>query len=314
LGYGVAGGVGGFALAAVCILLISTFVAGQGNRTGEVRAGDLFKFQAYLLLFTFVLNLLQKVDLILIKALSSTDAAVASKNAAYYSAAINVANITYQIIISIAFVIFPLISHVTFVNDRPRAQVYISNALRYTLIIMALTASLFSANAGEVLRVIYPGDYQAGSDALAIVAFGMLFFGLLYVITTIISASGRPTVSLMIGAATLATSAALNAALIPALGLRGAAIGTTAAMLFGAIAGGAYLLVKFGALILPLSLARITASSALVYLASLLFTPTSRVLIVIKLAGLSLLYLVSLVVSKEVGRSELEMLKKVLKK
>src|SRR5262245_52784670 len=169
LGYGVAGGVGGFALAAVCVLLVSAFVAGSGNRTGEVRAGDLLKFQAYLLGFTFVLNLLQKVDLILIKALSSDDALLASKNAGYYSAAINIANISYQVIISVTFVVFPLVSQATFAQDRLRTQSYISNTLRYTLMIMALTASLFSANAREVLGVVYPtypDDYRVASGAL----------------------------------------------------------------------------------------------------------------------------------------------------
>lgn len=314
LGYGVAGGVGGFAVAAACVLLVSAVVAGKGNRTGEVRASDLLRFQAYLLLFTFVLNLLQKVDLMLVKALSSPDATTASSNAGYYSGALNVANITYQVIISVTFVIFPLVSQVTFVNDRQRTQLYISNTLRYTLMIMALTASLFSANASEVLRVIYPDQYQTGSGALSIVAFGMLFFGLLYVITTIISASGRPTVSLLIGVVTLATSAALNAALIPNYGLRGAALGTTAAMLVGAICGATYLLVNFGALMPKSSFARIATCAAMVYAASFAVIPTSRAMIVLKLAALSAIYFAGLLVSREIGRGDLEAVKKVIKK
>ncbi|HXG66156.1 MAG TPA: oligosaccharide flippase family protein, partial [Blastocatellia bacterium] len=226
LGYGVAGGVGGFALAAASVLIISALLAGRGQRKGEVRAGDLLKFQAYLLLFTLVLNLLQKVDLMLVKALSSPDASIASVNAADYGAAINLANLTYQIIISVTFVIFPLVSQATFANDRRSTQVYISNTMRYTLMIMALVATLFSANAGEVMHVIYPQAYQTGSGALAVVAYGMLLFGMLHVATTIISASGRPVASLIVGALTLAASAALNAMLIPRYGLVGAAIGT----------------------------------------------------------------------------------------
>lgn len=314
LGYGVAGAVGGFALASAAVLLISAAVAGKGNPATEVRLPNLFKFQAFLLLFTLVLSLLQKVDLILIKALSTLDAKLASENAAEYGAAINVANITYQVIISATFVIFPLVSEATFAGDRLRTRSYISNTLRYTLIIMALTATLFSANASEVLHVIYPDEYQAGSRALSVVAFGMLFFGLLYVITTIISASGRPTVSLIIGAVTLCTSAALNAALIPTHGLVGAAVGTTVAMIAGAIAGSGYLLVKFGALLPVLSLARITLCAGFVYAASLVVTPTSRLAMVVQLAVLALLYFGALVLSKEIGRGEMEMLKRVIRR
>jgi stage V sporulation protein B len=313
-GFGVAGGVGGFALAAACVLALSVVAAGRGERRGDVRIKDLFKFQAYLLLFTLVLNLLQKVDLILIKALSSSDATTASNNAGYYGAAVYLANLTYQVIISVTFVIFPLVSQATFANDRSRTQGYVANTLRYTLIIMALLATLLSANAGEVLRVYYPNDYQTGSAALAVVAYGMLFFGLLYVITTIISASGRPNVSLLVGAATLVVSVALNAILIPAYGLTGAAIGTTASMFLGVVMGGGYLLAKYGALMPRLSLLRIAACAALIYLASFMFTPASKLMIIIKLALLSLVYVIALVASRELGRDDLAAMKKVLKK
>jgi stage V sporulation protein B len=317
LGYGVAGGVGGFVMAAASVLLISALAASGGNRQGDIRISDLFKFQAYLLLFTLVLNLLQKVDLNLVKALSATDAEVASMNAAYYGAAINVANITYQVIISVTFVIFPLVSQATWASDRARAQMYISNTLRYTLMIMALTATLFSANAREVLQVIFPThpfDYRAGSGALAALAFGMLFFGLLYVITTIITASGRPKVSLAVGAVTLASSATLNALLIPRHGLVGAGVGTTVAMAAGAFIGGGYLMAKFGPLVSALSVARITACAGVVYAASLVISLESKLMIVAQLALLSLIYFALLVVTKEIGRTDLEAVKKIIKR
>lgn len=314
LGFGVAGGIGGFAMAAACVLALSAFAAGKGGRQGEVRARDLFAFQFYLLLFTLVLNLLQKVDLILIKALSSPDALVASDNAGSYGAAIYIANLTYQVIISATFVIFPLVSQSTFADDRERTKTYVSNTLRYTLMIMALLATVFSANAGSVMHVIFPKDYQAGAPVLAVAAFGMLFFGLIYVMTTIITASGRPTVSLIVGFVTLAANAGLNALLIPRYGIRGAAIGTTASMMSGAFIGGGYLLARFGALMPAISLLRIVLCSGVIYAASIAFTPESKVLIIGKLAALCIVYAIALVVVREIGRDDLADLKRVLKK
>ncbi len=314
LGYGVAGGIAGFALAAGIVLLLSAIIARGGARRGEVRASDLFRFQAYLLLFTFVLNLLQKVDLILVKALSSADSIAASENAAYYGAAINVANITYQVIISVTFVIFPLVSQSTFADDRRQTKAYISNTLRYSLMIMALLATLFSANAREVLQVVYPLDYQPASAALVFIAYGMLLFGMFQVITTIISASGRPAVSLGIAALTLATSAALNYALIPSCGLAGAGLATTIAMFVGVIAGGGYLLARFGALMPLWSFARIAFCAGLVYAASLALALQSKMIILVQLAALSLVYFAALVFTKEIGRGDLEAIKKVFRK
>lgn len=312
LGYGVAGALSGFVMAAACILGVSAMVAGKGEGEGSVRGGDLLRFQGILFLFTFVLNLLQKVDLLLIKALSSSDAIEASKNAAYYSAATAIANLTYQIIISVTFVIFPLISHATFASERARTRLYITNTLRYTLMMMALAATLFSANASEVLQVIYPEPYQAGTPALSILALGMLLFGLVAVMTTIISASGRPAISLAVGCVTLATSAGLNAVLIPRYGLRGAAVATTAAMLVGAVTGGAYLWKRFGPLVPALSALRIAGCSALVYVMSVLVSPASKLLIIVQLVGASLAYLVGLVVSREIGREEIVGLRKIV--
>jgi len=311
LGFGVTGSVGGFALAAASALVISAIIARGGDHKGKARAGQLLKFQSYLLLFTFVLTLLQRVDLMLIKALSSPDATTASENAAYYSAAVDIANITYQIIVSVTFVIFPLISQSTFADDRARTQSYISKTLRYTLMVMALTATLFSSSASGVLRVIYRETYQAGSPALRIVAFGMLFFGLLYIVTTIISASGQPGVSLLLGVITLVTSTALNALLIPSQGLVGAAAATTISMLVGTVLACAYLWRRFRTLMTFTSTLRIAACAGVVYGASLLFSPASKVLVIAQLIGLSVTYVIVLVLSGELGRNDLRLIARV---
>jgi stage V sporulation protein B len=314
LGFGVMGGIGGFALAAASVLALSAIFAGKGYRQGEVQAVDLFKFQSNILLFTLLLNLLQKVDLVLVKALSSPDATLASINAGDYSAAVDIANITYQIIISITFVVFPLVSQSTFADEKEKTRSYISNTVRYSLMIMAIVATLFSANAKAVLSLAFTAAYQPGSGALSVVAYGMLFFGMLYVLTTIISASGQPKVSLMIGAVTLAASATLNYLLIPAYGLTGAGVSTTAAMLFGAVIASVYLLMKFNVLMPWLSAVRILGCAALVYAVSLSFSTTSKILILVKLAALGLLYVIALVISRELGRGDLSALKRVMKK
>lgn len=313
MGLGVAGGIGGFALAAASVLALSAIVAGKGDRVKQFRVKDLLQFQSYLLLFTLAINLLQKTDLILIKALSSSDPLTASENAGTYGAAVNVANITYQVIISATFVIFPLVSQSTFARDRERTQSYVSNTLRYTLMIMALLATLFSANASGVLSLVYPQSYQAGAAALGIVAYGMLLFGFLYVATTIISASGHPGASLLIGLGALAVSAALNWLLIPAHGLAGAAVATTAAMLAGSGVAAVYLWRKFGALMPLWSAVRIAVCAGAIYGASLLFFTSSKPLVVAKLVALSVSYLAALIVSGEVGRNDLRMITQVIR-
>jgi stage V sporulation protein B len=314
LGYGVAGGVSGFAMAAAGVLLLSAIVAGRGHSEEEVRSRELLKFQSYLILFTLVLNLLQRIDLLLVKSLSSPDATIASANAGYYGAATNLANITYQVIISVTFVIFPLVSRASFAEDRSQTQSYISNTVRYTLMIMAGVATLFSANASEALRAAYRPEYQAATGALAIIAWGMLAFGLVHVLTTIITASGRPRVSLTIGFATLGVSAGLNAVLIPRYGIAGAAAGTTIAMFIGAGSCSGYLLAKFGALVRPASVLRIALASGALYAVSILISAGSRIFIAAELVALGAGYVVLLFALGELGRDDIRLIRRVLGK
>ena len=312
LGYGVSGAVAGFALAAASVLLLSAFVAGKGSRKGAVRQSDLFRFQAYLLVSTLVINLLQRADLFLVKARSSSEAATASANAGYYAAATALAGVTYQIIISVTFVIFPLVSQATFAGDRAKTRMYISSTMRYTLMIMALVATLLSANSAEVLHVVYSDNYLVGAAALSVVAYGMLLFGMLYVLTTIISASGHPRVSLLIGTCTLAASGALNFVLIPSYGLTGAAVGTTAAMFVGAAVSGGYVRWTLGAFLPWASAFRIAVCALGVFVVSKLLVPGSRLLIVVQLVAMAAVYVAGLIVTGELSRDDLKAARRVV--
>jgi O-antigen/teichoic acid export membrane protein len=259
------------------------------------------------------MNLLQKTDLILVKAVSASDPVTAATNAGYYGAAVNVANITFQLIVSIAFVIFPLVSEATFNRDTETTQVYIANTLRAVLIIMAVVATLFSANSRSVLVLLYPRDYQEASQALAILAFGAMLFGLFYVTTTIITASGKPLVALGFGSVALVANAAFNLILIPRYGLSGAAAGVVASMLLGVLGSLTYLGWNYGRILPVPSLIRLAICAGVVYAASLSFTPSSRLLILAKLTGLGVLFLVLLVITREIKKSDLAAVRGIVK-
>jgi len=313
LGYGVWGGVGGFVLAAGAILLIASIAARDSGGGQQFHVRRLFAFQFYLLASTLIMNLLQKTDLILVKAVSASDPVVAATNAGYYGAAVNVANITFQLIVSITFVIFPLVSEATFNRDVETTKVYVANTLRAVLIIMALVATLFSANSRSVLVLLYPRDYQEANQALAILAFGALLFGLFYVTTTIITASGKPLVSLAFGSGALVANAAFNLFLIPRYGLSGAAGGVVASMLLGVLGSLIYLGWNYGRILTVPSLIRLGICAGVVYAASLGFTPSSRLLIIAKLAALGVLFLILLLITREIKKSDVAAMKGIVR-
>lgn len=324
-GYTLTGAIGGFAAAAFAVLVVAALVVGVGGRSSgsPVGFGGLLQFQLALIAFLLVNNLLMKTDLLIVKATISSDPLVASQAAGAYGAALDFAYIVFQIILSITFVVFPLVSEATFRDDLDVVRGYVRETLRATLVIAALPAALFSANAAEVLRLVYPAEYVAGAPALRIVAIGMLSFAVITVLTSVISSGGRPWVSVGIVAVTLALDAGLNLALIPRLGLAGAALATTIAMFGGAAGCVAFVRLRYGAR-LPLgTFARVAVAAIAVYALSLALPSDAflermgigglavKAAVAAEFAVMGVVYLAALIVTREIGAAEWKLLRRI---
>jgi O-antigen/teichoic acid export membrane protein len=324
-GLGLMGAISGFVAAAFVVLVVAIFVVGRRSGGGESPVGfrGLLGFQTALIVFLLVYNLLMKTDLLLIKALISTDPDAASKAAGVYGAALDFAYTIFQVILSLTLVVFPLVSEATFKADAETVRGYIRQALRATLAISALPAVLFSANAAHVLGIIYPQEYVAGAPVLRIVAFGMLAFAVMTILTTVISSSGRPMVSVCAVAGTLALDAGLNAAFIPRWGMAGAALATTIAMTAGAVGCSVYVRARFGASARLATLLRVAIAAGVVYALSLVapvgeivagqgFAPlVAKAAVVVQFAVLGVVYIALLFALREIGGDEVRMARKI---
>jgi stage V sporulation protein B len=325
LGFGLGGAITGFVVAAFVVLVVAALFVGGRERGGgaPVSLRDLLGFQSTLLVFLLLYNFLMKTDLFLVKRLVSADEDVASKAAGVYGAALDFAFLIFQVIVSLTLVLFPLVSEATFKADAGAVRLYVRQALRATLVISALPAALFSANAAHVLGIVYPQEYQAGAPALRVVAFGMLSFAVVTILTTVISSSGRPAVSVWLVAGTLAVDFGLNATFIPRWGLGGAAVATTLAMTAGAVGCAVYVRARYGATVPWATLLRVGIATAVVYAASLVlpageiaaregFGPlVSKVAVVAQFAVLGLVYLGLLFATREIGAEEARMARKI---
>lgn len=320
------GAILGFGVAVIIVFLLSPFVAGKAvNQQTEHKpsVSAFLRFQSELLGAILVSNLLQRADLILIKKYISSDSVTANQMAGYYTALMTIAGVTYQAIVSAAFIIFPIISQASFEQQTEAMKGYIRQTTKYTLMLMALSATVFSANAPVVLEILYRKEYAVGAPALAIAAYGLLFFGLIYILTTIISSSGKPRVSLLVGGATLIASVLLNIFLIPKFGLVGAAAATTIAMFIGVILASSYIYHSFKACFDIKSTISVVVAAASMYLvASILPTniiniATGKLSILINFAfqaGIqTTVYLGVLIVAREIGLKEVNLIRKVIK-
>lgn len=305
-GFSVMGVMTGFSLAAAAVMIAAALVVGmRGGVGGWPLRKRLYTMMIPLMLYTFVLNLLLSVDLWILGAVSPMS------SAGDYTAAQVIARIPYQAMLSVTFVVFPLISRSTFEGDRETTQGYVRVTLRYSLIALGGMVSVIGAAASDVIVVPYPEVYRSAGPTLAVLSTGMLFFALFTIIGSMLNGAGRTTLALALGLVTLGVDVGLCYALIPSYGPIGAGYATTGAMGVGSLLGLSALWRRFGAGLPLWTIARVALAAGAVVGVAWVLPPTGRLITIAKCLLLMFVYAAVLLASRELGRGDLARVRKV---
>ncbi|MCA9664028.1 MAG: oligosaccharide flippase family protein [Myxococcales bacterium] len=329
LSLGALGAVGGFVGAAFVVLLASALVVGLPRPRGErFAASEIVRFMARLFVYNLALNLLLRVDLLLIKRMSgalsgaasaAARAKAASTTAGFYASAQYIAFIPYQAIVAVAFVIFPLVSRTTFDEDLATTQAYIRKTLRLSLIFVAGLAATLCANPEALLGVPFPAPYRVAAPALRLLAAGMIGFSMFTIINTVLNGAGRTTLAILsgvltLGGAALANYLAIGSAATPAEAMARAAAASAGAMLVGSLVAGLLLYRTFRAGIAPLTLLRVAIAAGAAVALGWLLPEVSKVVTLAESALVFVAYLVVLVITGELGKRELAEIKRLVRR
>lgn len=330
LGIGALGAVAGFAVAATSIVTVALIWVGWGRRGRSVPLSRWLAFMAPIWVYQIFLNGILMIDIQVLKRTvtelalegsASTQAAVdlANQYVAYYRAAQTFAFVPYQLILSMTFIVFPMISRATTVGDRRAAQATIQNAMRLSLILLILVAAPISGAAHGVVRLAYPADYVAGAPALSVLIFGVAAFALFAVAATAISGAGRPSIAAAIAGFALVTVAVANRSLILRAGLgpdtvRAAAFGTVIGMVVAVVGAAIAVRVRFGAFIPMTTWARGAAATAAAFFAAHAIPNDSPVLAIVALAAGFIAALAVLVLTRELTLTDWAALKQITRR
>lgn len=329
--------VGAFVLAAALILLLSVFVVGlpkQAPGTAALPVGRMVGFMASLMVYLAAINVLMFLDGWWLKRLC-TEAALALGGApaevkasvdglvGVYGAAQTVARLPYQLIVAVAFVVFPVLSTPALQADRARTQRYVTATLRYSLVaVLAMVVGL-GVRPTATLRLLYQPEYATGAGALSILLAAYVCFSLLTITGTITNSLGRTKQTAALGVVTAAlTAVSVQLSIRSGLAaheqpLRAAALGLLVGMGVGLFLNLGLLWKEFRATLPPLTLLR-SGVALLVCLSVGKVWPAagtpgllgSKVGTLI-CAGLSaVLYLVLLVVLRELSLGELRSMRR----
>jgi stage V sporulation protein B len=238
----------------------------------------------------------------------------------YYAAVQNLARLSYQAIIAATFVVFPLVSRSTFTDDKDTTRRYIEVTVRYSLIFASAIAVAMAANPANVLGIVYAPEYATtGGPALALLAVGNIAFSVFAIAGTILNGAGHTRHATITAAVTLAIAAAGNLIAIPLAMDSGhvlevAAGVTGASMLIGATTTGLMLRRQLGAFLPIVSLGRIVVAAAVAIGVGRVLPFHGRLMAIVGAAMVAGVFLIVLVVTRELGARDLEAIKAVRRK
>jgi stage V sporulation protein B len=193
----------GFVIAAACIVPIAIRSSGLGRR-GPADAPWAPKPARYLLellpmsgaqLFT---NLLMQSDISILGRFTSEGAMAAGLGAAdadrwvaYYRACQLFAFLPYQLLFSITQVLFPMLARAKADGDREAVKRYVAQGSRLGAIACGLLVSVIAALPGPMVAFAYPADYAPhAAHALRVLALGQGAFAVLGIALTILTSLG----------------------------------------------------------------------------------------------------------------------------
>ena len=328
LGFGAVGAVAGFATAAVIILLIALVVAKTGSPGKHSPWRTWFAFMAPLWLYQACLNGILQVDVSILSrtAIEASLAAgtvaeeasrVGDRLGGFYRAAQTFAFVPYQLILSVTFVVFPLVAKATSGGDPEAARATIRRAMRFSLLVLLAFAAPMAGAAEGVIRIAYTAEYLPAAQALRVLVLGLVPFALFVIAATAVSGAGRPFASAIIAGLSLVVLVIAVRGLIALSGpgeaaLVAAATGTSIGAAVALIAVGAVSMKLFGAFIPPASVLRGLTAAAVGGGVAWGVPHASRIMAIVALAAGFAAYGVALLLLRELTGAELTTARDIL--
>jgi len=328
IGWGVGGAVGGFAAAAFLIMGIAAGVVGWHQPIDGPTGREYASFAFALMLYTLIVNLVLSIDLYFLQGMSSRaaiasglapDAAEKVSNAlsGQYKAVQVFAFIPYQLIISVTFVVFPLVSRSTYLKDQEATRETVRQTMRFALVVIAGFAAVLSANPKPILALIYRSEYWAAAPALRILAWGIAAFGLMTVASTILNGAGLAREALLVATVTLILVclfqlAFLSGAPADTQALTATAWASTAGMTLGLLISGGVLYRKLRAFWAWSSVIRTAIAVAAAMAVGILIPDRSKLMTLVECIAVFGVYVAVLAILREFKASELVFLKRLV--
>lgn len=318
----------GFVLAAALVLLAALFTTGIGRRGGNHPSfRSYFSFLVPLLFGQTLLNLLFQADGLLLRRFAAEAAEraglgfqAADPFVGAYRAAQLFGFLPYQLLMSVTFILFPLLASARAEGDLARVREYVRSGLRLAVLLACLmTSVLFAVPEGLIALVIGQDAALLGAPALRVLSIGLGFLAILGVMTSALNSLGGERGSLGVTACALllvvslcflfARGGELNAEL-----LTRTAIATSLGLLLATLLAGGLLLRRTGGVVSTWTLIRSGFALAVSAGLGTHFARTGVVGTLVTALAVVVLHLLLLILTRELDQADFQKLGTVLRR
>lgn len=338
-GRGIDGAVWGFVLASCVVTLLALLVAGVGKAgQSPLTLGQHVAFILPLFAGQILLNALLQLDITLLgkfaaDAAERVGAAAADADAivASYRATQLFSFLPYQLLLSITFILFPLLAKAHREGNRQDVALFIKSGIRIALIVAGAIISITAGIPGALLRLVFTADIaEPAISSMGLLTLGFGAFAIFGILTTALTSLQRERLSAMVTALAVALVVSLAVVLVRGqpFGVKllwRMAVATSCGLVLATLAASLLVYRFTGALITVGCFLRVSVSLAATIGLGRIISPwlasTIRqggmslkglLAIVASAAALECLYLILLTLLRELNRSDLGQLVTVL--
>ncbi|XXX78862.1 lipopolysaccharide biosynthesis protein [Sorangium sp. So ce134] len=319
---GVLGAIAGFVAAAAIIVPLAALKTGFG-RPGS--AGPSIREHLVFLLPLAVsqtfLNFLLQTDFFLLRRFlgqATNHLALGAKAAddliGVYRGAQLFAFLPYQLLLSVTFILFPMLARAHAENDRAAVRRYTMTGVRLSFLLTGLLCAPISGLAPHVLRFAFPVEiWSRGGDTLRVLSLGMGAFAILGVASAALTSLRKERIAAALTAATVLLVAVGCSVAVPRAPfgpdmLVSSATATSLALATSAVVAGALLHRAAGGFVPAATALRVGVALAAAIAVGARLPWLGKIAVLGEAVAVALVYLAILVATREVGRDDLAVL------
>lgn len=298
----------GFAVGGIVATILGfVWAKGAGGRQRlQLPTRSFLSFAGTFVLILIGLQILINLDLLMVKALLKNNT-----EAGHYSAASNLARISYLLLQGLVFILLPKMSALTRHGESHEQAIhFIRQTVRYLIALIIPGIAIAATTSKSLILLFYGREYVPATSALTILMIGLGSLAFYLLLITIAAGAGRARVGLLLTVGLLAFSAGLGFILIPRFGLIGAAWQTTLTGLIGLTLMTAYITKTFRISLPTRSTINIIIASAVAVLPTYVWSASSLTL-PLQYILLATIYVAVLWLLKEITPADRQYLKQL---